>query len=134
MDVITWTPERVERLTQLFEEGLPTAEIGRRLGLTKNAVIGKLHRIALAPRGGTPVAPPQRNFFEFNGPSCLWPHGHPDDADFHFCGARPLPGKPYCPEHAAIAYVRPKEPKGEKAKAALLPAANPGWSNITRGA
>jgi len=120
MDVITWTPERVERLTQLFEEGLPTAEIGRRLGL--------------APRGGTPVAPPQRNFFEFNGPSCLWPHGHPDDADFHFCGARPLPGKPYCPEHAAIAYVRPKEPKEEKAKAALLPAANPGWSNITRGA
>ena len=41
MDVVTWTPERVEQLTQLFEEGLPTAEIGRRLGLTKNAVIGK---------------------------------------------------------------------------------------------
>src|SRR5215831_16760462 len=55
MDVVTWTPERVERLTQLFEEGLPTAEIGRRLGLTKNAVIGKLHRIALAPRGGVPI-------------------------------------------------------------------------------
>jgi GcrA cell cycle regulator len=118
MDLITWTPERVERLTQLFEEGLPTSEIGRRLGLTKNAVIGKLHRIALAPRGGTPVTPPQRNFFEFNGPCCLWPHGHPDDADFHFCGARPLPGKPYCAEHAAIAYVRPKELKEEKAKAA----------------
>ena len=118
MDIITWTPERVERLTELFEEGLPTAEIGRRLGLTKNAVIGKLHRIALSPRGGTPIAPPQRNFFEFNGPSCLWPHGHPDDADFHFCGARPLGGKPYCAEHAAIAYVRPKEPKEERAKAA----------------
>jgi GcrA cell cycle regulator len=99
MEIITWTPERVDRLTELFEEGLPTAEIGRRLGLTKNAVIGKLHR----------------NFFEFNGPSCLWPHGHPDDADFHFCGARPLAGKPYCAEHAAVAYVRPKE---EKAKAA----------------
>ena len=118
MDVITWTAERVERLTQLFEEGLPTAEIGRRLGLTKNAVIGKLHRIALAPRGGVPVTQPQRNFFEFKGPSCLWPHGHPDDADFHFCGARPLPGKPYCAEHAAIAYIRPKEPREEKAKAA----------------
>jgi GcrA cell cycle regulator len=79
MEIITWTTERVERLTQLFEEGLPTAEIGRRLGLTKNAVIGKLHRIALAPRGGPQIAPPQRNFFEFAGPSCLWPHGHPDD-------------------------------------------------------
>ena len=118
MDVITWTPERVEQLTQLFEEGLPTAEIGRRLGLTKNAVIGKLHRIALSPRGGVPIAQPQRNLFEFAGPSCLWPHGHPDDSEFHFCGARPLPGKPYCAEHAAIAYVRPKEPKEEKARAA----------------
>jgi GcrA cell cycle regulator len=118
MDLITWTPERVERLTQLFEEGLPTAEIGRRLGLTKNAVIGKLHRIALSPRISTPPPPPQRNFFEFKGPSCLWPHGHPDDSDFHFCGARPLPGKPYCAEHAAIAYVRPKEPREEKARAA----------------
>ena len=108
MEIITWTTERVERLTQLFEEGLPTAEIGRRLGLTKNAVIGKLHRIALAPRGGPQIAPPQRNFFEFAGPSCLWPHGHPDDTDFHF----------YCAEHAALAYVRPKEPKEEKAQAA----------------
>jgi GcrA cell cycle regulator len=117
MDVVTWTPERVERLTQLFEEGLPTAEIGRRLGLTKNAVIGKLHRIALAPRVSTPPAPPQRNFFEFNGhgPGCLWPHGHPDDVNFHFCGAHPLPGKPYCAEHAAVAYIRPRE---ERAKAA----------------
>jgi GcrA cell cycle regulator len=118
MEIVTWTPERVERLTQLFEEGLPTAEIGRRLGLTKNAVIGKLHRIALAPRCSTPLAPPQRNFFEFNGPSCLWPYGHPTDENFRFCGARPLPGKPYCAEHAAIAYVRPKEPREERAKAA----------------
>src|SRR5208283_3624058 len=60
MDLITWTPERVEQLTQLFEEGLPTAEIGRRLGLTKNAVIGKLHRIALSPRISSPPAPAGR--------------------------------------------------------------------------
>ena len=33
------------------------------------------------------------------------------DANFHFCGARPLPGKPYCADHAATAYVRPKQEK-----------------------
>src|SRR5262249_58836876 len=121
MDVTTWTPGRVERWTQLFEEGLPTAEIGRRLGLTKNAVIGKLHRIALAPRGGVPIAQPQRNFFEFAGPGCLWPHGHPDDAEFHFCGARPLPGKSYCAELAAGVYVRPKEPREENERGACAP-------------
>ena len=106
---ITWTAERVERLSQLFAEGLPTAEIGRRMGLTKNAVIGRLHRNAMTRREAKPKAPPLRNVFEFTGPSCLWPYGHPNDTNFHFCGARPMAGKPYCAEHAAIAYVRPKD-------------------------
>jgi GcrA cell cycle regulator len=105
---ITWTPERVERLAELFNQGLPTAEIGRRLGLTKNAVIGRLNRNAMTRRVAPPK-PPRRNVFEFAGPSCLWPHGHPSDTNFHFCGARPLPGKPYCAEHAALAYIKPKE-------------------------
>jgi GcrA cell cycle regulator len=106
---ITWTPERVERLTQLFEEGLPTAEIGRRLGLTKNAVIGRLYRSAMTRREPMHKVLPRRNVFEFAGPSCLWPFGHPNDPNFHFCGARPEPGKPYCAEHTALAYVRPKD-------------------------
>jgi len=108
---ITWTPERLDQLVQLFEEGLPTSEIGRRLGLTKNAVIGKLHRSSMTRRDPGPKLVPQRNFFEFNGPSCLWPYGHPTDENFHFCGARPLAGKPYCADHAAVAYLRPKEEK-----------------------
>ena len=111
---VTWTPERVERLAELFALGLPTAEIGRRLGLTKNAVIGRLNRNAMTRRVAPPK-PPRRNVFEFAGPSCLWPHGHPSDANFRFCGARPLPGKPYCPEHAAIAYIRPKDGKSNAA-------------------
>ncbi|GBR65291.1 hypothetical protein AA103581_1750 [Gluconobacter wancherniae NBRC 103581] len=40
------------------------------------------------------------------GPSCCWPIGDPGTPGFHFCGARPLSGKPYCAEHAAIAYVK----------------------------
>lgn len=112
----TWTMERVQQLTQLWDEGLPSAEIGRRLGLTKNAVIGKVHRIALSPRV-IPPAPeaPRPNVFEFSGPGCLWPYGHPGDANFHFCGSRPLDGKPYCAEHAAVAYIRPKDEKPDAA-------------------
>ena len=108
---MTWTPERVEILNCLFEEGLPTSEIGRRMGLTKNTIIGRLHRNGMSRRETGPKFVPQRNFFEFSGPGCLWPHGHPDDPHFHFCGGQPLPGKPYCAAHAAIAYVRPKEEK-----------------------
>lgn len=40
------------------------------------------------------------------GPSCCWPIGDPGTPGFHFCGAKPLPGKPYCAEHAALAYVK----------------------------
>ena len=86
---MTWTPERVEMLNRLFEEGLPTSEIGRRMGLTKNTIIGRLHRNGMTRRETGPKFVPQRNFFEFSGPGCLWPHGHPDDPQFHFCGARP---------------------------------------------
>jgi GcrA cell cycle regulator len=108
---MTWTPGRVELLSQLFEEGLPTSEIGRRMGLTKNAVIGRLHRSAMTRRDTAPGFFRQRNFFDFIGPGCLWPHGQPDNINFHFCGACPLPGKPYCSDHAAIAYARPKQEK-----------------------
>ena len=115
MELNTWTDERVELLTSLWEEGLPAAEIGRRLGLTKNAVIGKVHRIALSPRVVTVMAAPRRNPFDFTGPACMWPHGHPSDPDFRFCGAQPETGKPYCSMHASVAYVRLKDDKPQAA-------------------
>lgn len=107
---MVWTQDRVDQLGRLWREGLSTAEIGRRLGITKNAVVGKAHRLALAPRP-SPVKIVIRRpvVFEPSGPSCSWPIGHPGEKSFHFCGARPTAGKPYCAEHAALAYIRPKK-------------------------
>ena len=79
--------------------------------LTKNTIIGRLHRNGMTRRETGPKFVSQRNFFDFSGPGCLWPHGHPDDPQFHFCGHHPLDGKPYCAVHAAIAYIRPREEK-----------------------
>ncbi len=45
-----WTEETISRLRELWAEGLSTAEIGRRLSITKNAVVGKAHRLSLPPR------------------------------------------------------------------------------------
>ncbi len=45
-----WTEDIIARLRALWDEGHSTAEIGRRLGVTKNAVVGKAHRLALPPR------------------------------------------------------------------------------------
>lgn len=49
-----WTFETVRRLRQLWAEGLSTAEIGRQLNISKNAVIGKAHRLEL-PRRSSPI-------------------------------------------------------------------------------
>lgn len=45
-----WTDEVIERLRSLWAEGHSTAEIGRRLGVSKNAIVGKAHRLLLPPR------------------------------------------------------------------------------------
>ncbi len=235
-----WTDETIARLKALWQEGLSTAEIGRQLGITKNAVVGKAHRLGLPARpspirrqdgktaakktaetgeqtktsssrrsvketvaaesapaasGGAAVPQPvtgaatavsevqikkvvekpvavsstkaestpvkqeaavavqekpaeqrvkatvpvltkvtqnepvvekatlvEKKVSPASRPAaqrlaavmeprrrsatCCWPLGDPGTPGFHFCGATPLPGKPYCAEHAALAYVK----------------------------
>ncbi|MGI4744802.1 MAG: GcrA family cell cycle regulator [Janthinobacterium lividum] len=216
-----WNDESISRLRSLWQEGLSTAEIGRRMQITKNAVVGKAHRLILSPRpspirkgleaadgseqpgrpvaaaetsrqpmisdilpstdmqlddqhvdpiqvptvsidtvrepadapvpvapvreaatvhqlrpivspvpprvvasvervapimprlapvapieaeetvrGHTPSTPRRR------GLACCWPLGDPGTKEFRFCGADPVASKPYCSEHAALAYVK----------------------------
>ena len=45
-----WADDTIIRLRELWSEGHSTAEIGRRLGVSKNAVVGKAHRLDLPPR------------------------------------------------------------------------------------
>ena len=45
-----WTEETIAHLRALWDEGLSTAEVGRRMGLSKNAIIGKARRLRLTPR------------------------------------------------------------------------------------
>ena len=47
---MSWNDENVEKLRELWDQGLPTAQIGKLLGFTKNAVVGKAHRIGLERR------------------------------------------------------------------------------------
>jgi GcrA cell cycle regulator len=48
---MAWTEERVEQLKKLWSEGLSASQIATRLGeVTRNAVIGKVHRLGLAGR------------------------------------------------------------------------------------
>jgi len=45
-----WNDDNVARLKELWDQGLPTAQIGKLLDFTKNAVVGKAHRIGLERR------------------------------------------------------------------------------------
>lgn len=138
-----WTDEQVEELKRLWDKGLTTGEIGKALGVSKNAVVGKAHRLGLNSRpspirrgeddtaaANTSTQQPvekkknvkpsadkktteqeKKKLFTVNdltSSSCRWPIGDPKDEDFHFCGKEALPDKPYCAEHAAIAYVSAK--------------------------
>ena len=159
-----WTAEAIERLKALWAEGHSTVEIGRRMGISKNAVVGKAHRLNLparpspirrdaAPRPApvpraprpmsvaraappmlrpAPAAPPApvvvaaapapavlRAFPaarpRIGSRSCCWPIGEPGTSGFRFCGGEPMAGKPYCTEHAALAYVKPRDRREDAA-------------------
>lgn len=45
---MSWTPENVEIMKAMLLKGHSGGEIGHRLGMTRNAIIGKMHRLKLA--------------------------------------------------------------------------------------
>ena len=47
----TWNPERVEQLRSFVVAGLTCSQIAAEIGVSRNAVIGKIHRLGLG-RGG----------------------------------------------------------------------------------
>ena len=62
MTILSWSDERVEQLKSLWEAGLSASQIAAELGnVTRNAVIGKVHRIGLAGRAKSAgaAAPPR---------------------------------------------------------------------------
>jgi GcrA cell cycle regulator len=162
-----WTDETIARLRELWAEGHSTAEIGRRMGISKNAVVGKAHRLSLVARPSPirrdgEIAPPRPAMpRRMTGPTlpplaaatpvasiapmarpipvqvrpespkphvvrpvttytprpqnCCWPLGEPGTRSFRFCDAVAIAGKPYCTEHAAIAYVKVRDRREEAA-------------------
>lgn len=128
---VDWTPDRVNTLMALWGEGISTSEIGRRLGVTKNAVVGKVHRLGLPKRNSPIKSEAAKPVAKKEAPKsqavamdnlrpgmCRWPEGEPGTENFHFCGQPIVPEKPYCAHHCERAYVKStKEKKSAQAVA-----------------
>jgi len=128
-----WTEERTDELKRRWLAGESALQIAVRLGdTTRNAVMGKLHRLGIPspklhphdgarrprisipkPRPKPPVinvGPPVKTengyitLADLKDGMCKWPIGDPQDDDFHFCGRPSVEHRSYCGGHCAAAY------------------------------
>jgi GcrA cell cycle regulator len=112
-DQTTWPAERDAELEALREAGLSWGEVARRLGITKNAAIGRAWRRGLC----TPVPLPAAAVAIVQLPAkgeCAWPiSAGPRSPATGFCREPVAPGRPYCAEHWARSWVAaPKQRAG----------------------
>jgi len=109
-----WTEDRVSMLRDMWTDGKSASQIAEALGgISRNAVIGKAHRLGLQKRPSPIKRSAGATILTLTERMCRWPVGHPGDEDFHFCGKKTAPGMPYCAEHCAIAYQQPQSRRGE---------------------
>ena len=120
-----WTDERLVLLKVLWEKGLSISQIGEELGVSRNAVAGKVHRLKL-PKRNSPIAKAAKTEdaepvnvelplrlslrnIKWSRSKCAWPSGDPKTTEFSFCGQPIVPGKPYCGEHCELAYTTSRD-------------------------
>lgn len=139
MAVFNWSEDAVEILRVMAAERHSSAEIAAALSrhsgypVTRNAVIGKAHRISVTlcvsksektqrpklPRRPPPAILPTPKpivrpdavvgtvnaVMGLNWAKCRWPLSDPQKEDFHFCCAPVSLEQTYCAEHRAVAYL-----------------------------
>ena len=123
-----WTDERLEELEKLWAKGLSISQIGEALGVSRNAIAGKAHRMGL-PKRPSPISrlkaerPKVEAVVEeqdlplrlelrqlvWSRSKCCWPTGDPKKNGFVFCGDMVVPGKPYCLPHCKEAYTTSRD-------------------------
>ena len=125
-----WDDEKLDKLQALWREGIPITKIGIELGVSRNAVAGKAHRLGL-PKRSSPISQHENSDFvneknskinldelplklilrnvEWTRTKCCWPIGDPKLQGFKFCGEDIVPGRPYCNKHSHVAYTNARE-------------------------
>ncbi len=63
-----WSDERKALVQRLWAEGLSARQIGKQLALTRNAIIGAVHRMALPKRAPSTLRDPAQRRYNGNKP------------------------------------------------------------------
>ena len=108
---MSWTDERVELLKKMWSEGQSASQIAKELGgVTRNAVIGKVHRLGLSNRASGGGAAAEAKPAEAEKPA---PRAEPAKP-----ASKPEPAK------AAAPAAEPEKP-APVARKAIIPAGQP---------
>jgi GcrA cell cycle regulator len=134
--LVSWTDEAIETVIRLSANGRSATEIANEMraehpGITRNSVIGKLHRMGCAGGGRQPnkersalgkfmrtksraapqiaAAPVQASAWitivDLNESVCHFPAGNPHELEtFRYCGASIGEGERYCGAHRRVMY------------------------------
>ncbi len=105
-NIPTWTTERVELLKSHFEAGLSCREIAASIGVSRNAVIGKLSRLNLT-RGKTNAEPRPRTTGKRSSRSV--PHLQYQMLRAVYEGEPPVDNAPIASEHRCSLFELSKE-------------------------
>ena len=133
----TWTAKDIAELCEYAREGLSAKQIGDKIGRTRNAVIGKLHRLGMGTKitikthepvkekaevfeiGQIPLAEIQLN-------QCRYMGGGYDDK---LCCGKPIHAWSMCEEHYGICIENPKSKKETDKKLDEHRAKTQDWEN-----
>ena len=50
-----WDEDKLNKLRKLWDDGLPITKIGNEIGVSRNAIAGKAHRMGL-PKRNSPIS------------------------------------------------------------------------------
>ena len=103
-----WTDALTATLKLDWAKGLSAGQIAAKYGMTRNSIIGKVHRLGLAGRGSTSRGPTSQRMPR--GPNCNNPFGRkglPKKRDFP-SGARSLSRRTKAPASVASAISIPR--------------------------
>jgi len=125
-----WDSPKLKELEDLWKQGHPISKIGEMLGVSRNSIAGKAHRMGL-PKRTSPILSSKKEKLsdqknnendnkniplkiklrgvQWSRTKCCWPEGDPKQNDFKFCGQDIFPGRPYCDKHSLLAYTNTRE-------------------------